>query len=70
LKRELAGQGIRLRLARRAGRARYQLLGYDRFIERAWRKFDRSLKEFWARPTPPPDPGGWSREDEALYGRG
>jgi hypothetical protein len=71
VKRELAGQGIRLRLVRRAGRARFQLLGYDRFLEKAWRDFDRSLKEFWARPASSrPDPASWSREDQELYGRG
>ena len=68
VKRDLAKQGIRLRLTRRAGRAHYQLLGYDRFIDRAWREFDRSLKRFWARPPSPPIAGGWSRVDEALYG--
>jgi hypothetical protein len=71
VKRELAGQGIRLRLVRRAGRARFQLLGVDQFLERAWRDFDRSLREFWARPAlSRPDPGAWSREDQELYGRG
>jgi hypothetical protein len=71
VKRELAGQGVRLRLVRRAGRARFLLLGFDRFIDRAWRDFDRSLKEFWVRPAKSrPDPRAWSREDQELYGRG
>lgn len=70
VKRDLARQGIRLRLRQCARRARYQLLGYEQFIDRAWRDFDRSLKEFWARPaSSPPDPGTWSRLDRELYAR-
>lgn len=62
----LAEDGMRLRKVTCRGQSQFQVLGYDRFVDRAWRRFDRALRRIWATPS---KPGRFKRIDQAIYGR-